>query len=306
LTRIESEAFSSSSLQSILIPNNVEILGLECFSYCGSLSSITFESNSHLTRIESKTFYDSSLQSILIPNNVEILGSKCFSNCFSLLSITFESNSRLTRIESEAFYRSSLQSILIPSTILFIASDAIDIALQIRLIDGDSCPEFDRWLQLRRIGIPIDFRRIQRIGFDIPCLGYYIVNLSVFEERSLICESDEVPNEIYHRIEDEFLVVMKSNPLSENVSESEIANELEKMINLRHPCIAVPIGFVFPIESGIRQKLKIVRMYLEGCSLLEVISVNPIWWTSTVKAKAVAGIVLGIRFAHSLGSFTTI
>jgi serine/threonine protein kinase len=40
---------------------------------------------------------------------------------------------------------------------------------------------------------------------------------------------------------------------------------------------------------------------LEGCSLLEVISVNPIWWTSTVKAKAVAGIVLCLRFAHSLG-----
>jgi serine/threonine protein kinase len=42
-------------------------------------------------------------------------------------------------------------------------------------------------------------------------------------------------------------------------------------------------------------------MYLEGCSLLEVFSVNPIWWTSTAKAKAIAGIVLVLRFAHSLG-----
>jgi serine/threonine protein kinase len=41
-------------------------------------------------------------------------------------------------------------------------------------------------------------------------------------------------------------------------------------------------------------------MYFEGCSLLEVVSVNPLWWTPTVKAKAVAGIVLGCRFAHSL------
>jgi hypothetical protein len=40
---------------------------------------------------------------------------------------------------------------------------------------------------------------------------------------------------------------------------------------------------------------------LNGCSLSEVVSVNPVWWTSTVKAKAVAGIVLGLRFAHSLG-----
>jgi hypothetical protein len=34
-----------------------------------------------------------------------------------------------------------------------------------------------------------------------------------------------------------------------------------------------------------------------------VVSVNPVWWTSTVKAKVVAGIVLGLRFAHSLGLF---
>jgi hypothetical protein len=43
-------------------------------------------------------------------------------------------------------------------------------------------------------------------------------------------------------------------------------NEIEKLINLRHPCIAAPIGFVFPLESGSRQELKIVRLYLESCS----------------------------------------
>jgi hypothetical protein len=44
-----------------LIPMNVEILGSKCFSSCKSLSSITFESNSHLTRIESEAFYGSLL-----------------------------------------------------------------------------------------------------------------------------------------------------------------------------------------------------------------------------------------------------
>jgi hypothetical protein len=252
-------------------------------------------------RIESEAFSNSSLQSILIPRNVEIFGSQCFSNCESLSSVTFESNSRLTRIESSAFSSSSLHSILIPSTILFIASDAVDIASQITLIEGDSCPEFDRWLELKRLCIAIDFRRIQRMGFDVPCFGDYIVNVSVFEERSIICESDEVRNEIYHRIEDQLFVFVKSKPLSEKVSESEIENEIEVLIHLGHPCISAPIGFVLPIESGSLGELKIVRLYLEGCSLLEVVSVNPIWWTSTVKAKAVAGIVLCLRFAHSLG-----
>jgi serine/threonine protein kinase len=74
---------------------------------------------------------------------------------------------------------------------------------------------------------------------------------------------------------------------------------MENLLNLRHPCIAAPIGFVVPIESGRPQELKIVRLYLEGCSLSEILSINPIWWTSTVKAKAVTGIVLALRFAHS-------
>jgi hypothetical protein len=39
LTRIESNAFSSSSLQSIVIPRGVKILDSSCFSGCNSLTS---------------------------------------------------------------------------------------------------------------------------------------------------------------------------------------------------------------------------------------------------------------------------
>jgi predicted metal-binding protein len=78
LTRIESSAFSNSSLESIAIPRNVEVLGSSCFSGCKSLSSISFESNSRLNRIESSAFQFSLLQSMEIPRSVEILGSLCF------------------------------------------------------------------------------------------------------------------------------------------------------------------------------------------------------------------------------------
>jgi hypothetical protein len=310
LTRIESEAFSDSSLQSIVIPRNVQFIDGSAF-IDGTFPSIAIESGNGIVVLENDFLIDvphhklirnfSKSSVIEIGRNIEIFGRNCFSNCKSLSSISFESNSHLTRIESETFCKASVQSILIPSTILFIASDAVDVTLQIRLIDGDSCPEFDRWLQLKRSGMPIDFRRIQPVGFDIPCLRDYIVNLSGFEASSLICSSDKIPNQIYHRIGDQFLVFMKSKPLSENVEESRIENAIEKSIHLRHPCIAAPIGFVCPIEPGSQQELKIVRFYFEGCSLSEVISVNPIWWTSTVKAKVVAGILLGLRFAHSLG-----
>jgi hypothetical protein len=44
-----------------------------------------------------------------------------------------------------------------------------------------------------------------------------------------------------------------------------------------------------------------VEFHSEGNSLSEVISLNPMWWTATAKVKAVAGIVLSLRFAHAFG-----
>jgi hypothetical protein len=85
---------------------------------------------------------------------------------------------------------------LIPSTILSIAFNAVGIASQMKVTDGESCPECDPWLELKRSDIVIDFQRIRRVGFDVRCLGDYIINLSIFEERSIICDSDEIPNEI--------------------------------------------------------------------------------------------------------------
>jgi serine/threonine protein kinase len=77
--------------------------------------------------------------------------------------------------------------------------------------------------------------------------------------------------------------------------------KLRILITFRDPCIAGPIGFVVPIEPVRRQELKIVRLYSEGDPLSEVLSVKPLWLTSTVKAKVIAGIVLDLPFAHSLG-----
>jgi hypothetical protein len=110
-------------------------------------------------------------------------------------------------------------------------------------------------------------------------------------------------NEIYRRVEDQFSIVVQTITLSERVGKLQIENEIENLINLRHLCIAGPIGFVFPSGSADLGELKIARLYVEGCSLAEVISVNPEWWTATAKAKAVAGIVLGLRFVHSFGLF---
>jgi hypothetical protein len=127
---------------------------------------------------------------------------------------------------------------------MFIAYDAIKIGSQICLVDSDYCPEFDRWLKLKKPGLRVHFRRIQRVGSGFWCLRDYVVNLSSFEEGSMMDNSDEIEKEIYYRAEDQFFIVVKSIGLSESVTESRMENEIENLMNLRHPCIAGPIRFV--------------------------------------------------------------
>jgi hypothetical protein len=52
LSRIENSAFIRTGLVEIIVPASVEVLGDGCFSYCRSLSSVTFESGSTLLGVE--------------------------------------------------------------------------------------------------------------------------------------------------------------------------------------------------------------------------------------------------------------
>jgi hypothetical protein len=123
LPRIELEAFSSSSLQSILIPGSVQFIDGSAF-ISDSFRFISIESGNEYFVVENDFLIDivnhklirdfSNSPSVQIGYDIEIVDSSCFSDSKSLSSITFESNSRLTQIESKAFSNSSLQSILIP------------------------------------------------------------------------------------------------------------------------------------------------------------------------------------------------
>jgi hypothetical protein len=206
----------------------------------------------------------------------------------------------LKRIESWAFHLLNVE-IVIPSTILFVASDAIPTSCQITLEDCNCCPEFDRWQELRMKGISVDFRRILKFDSDLSDLRAYLMDVSIFEEESKEGGCDGVIIEKYRRLDDDCLIVVKSKSLSDSVDNKEIEQKIEKEVTLCHPCIAGPIGFIFRFESSKLRELKIGQLFIEGCSLAEVVLANPVWWTPTMKAKAVAGIALGLEFAHSLG-----
>jgi serine/threonine protein kinase len=254
-----------------------------------------------LTRIESNAFSSSSLQSIIIPSTVQILGSSCFSDCKSLSSISFAHPSQVKPLEYWPFDQQTFV-VKIPSTIRFVGFDAIPNHFQISIAHCDSCVEFDRWLELRESGISVDFRRILRIDSELHGLNNYLIDLSTFEERSVLDEIDGNLSEMYERSEDGSLVIVNSKNRFE--SKENLIIEIENQLNLSHSCILSPIGFIFGPESReltVSGELKIVELYSEGSSLSQAISENPIWWTATAKAKAIAGIVLGLQFAHSLG-----
>jgi hypothetical protein len=103
---------------------------------------------------------------------------------------------------------------------------------------------------------------------------------------------------LYPRFEDSSLVIVKSIFITDLIEDRLIENKIGNLINLCHLCIAAPIGFVFTAGPG---ELKVLQLHSESSSLWEVIAANPWWWTSTAKAKAVAGLVFALRFWQSLG-----
>jgi hypothetical protein len=70
LKEIGDEAFSEWGIKSIRIPNNVENIGISCFSGCQFLCEVIFESDSKLKEIGSDAFGSSWVDVIGIPDNV--------------------------------------------------------------------------------------------------------------------------------------------------------------------------------------------------------------------------------------------
>jgi serine/threonine protein kinase len=181
---------------------------------------------------------------------------------------------------------------------LCFASDLGVSPSQLLFAEGDSCEEFEGWLRLRKSGISVDFRRLLRFGSDHLELRSYLFEDSVIEDVCQKSESSRIESRLCRGIEDDSQIVIHSIFLTGLNDNCLIEKEIGNLINLCHPCIAGPICFIFGSGS---QELKVVGLSSTNFSLGDIERENPGWWTPTAKAKAVAGLVLGLRFAHSLG-----
>jgi tRNA A-37 threonylcarbamoyl transferase component Bud32 len=117
-------------------------------------------------------------------------------------------------------------------------------------------------------------------------------------EESRLSDNNLIRTEIYQERDSGFCTDVKSRKLSIDCDKGIIERTIENLMNLRHPCIGGVIGVVLPLRL---RGLRIVRKHFCGDSLSTVVLESPEWWTPTARAKAVVGVVLGLRFVHSLG-----
>jgi hypothetical protein len=194
--------------------------------------------------------------------------------------------------------------VVIPPTLWSIACNAFPYSCPISVFGCNSCPELEQWCARRNRDSLVDFRRVLRLGSELPSLLDCLIDLSMFERSQSVGVANENQCELYRRLSDDLEIVVKlihhfdieSN--SESVNQLEIQNEIEKLMNLKHPCVATPFGFVV---SSRWTELKLVRAYSSIGSLETVLQRSPSWWAMTAKSIAVVWIVLGMRFVHSFG-----
>ena len=120
---IESDAFASSTLEEINLPEGLEDIGYEAFEYCQSLKSITIPDS--VTFISSWAFNNcTSLESAKIGSGVMSINNYTFANCTSLKELTLSEG--LESIGDEALIGcTSLKSITVPKSVNEIGENAI-------------------------------------------------------------------------------------------------------------------------------------------------------------------------------------
>jgi serine/threonine protein kinase len=74
--------------------------------------------------------------------------------------------------------------------------------------------------------------------------------------------------------------------------------EIEILLKLDHPCIVRLFGYSMPTENCPAQ---LATLFIDGCSLSDVLRGVPVWWTPTAKSITIVGIIVGMKYVHSRG-----
>ena len=107
--------FSSSGIESIVIPVSVREIGIEAFCCCSQLKQVTFSDDSQLEKLDNLFFNRSGLTEESLPPSVRHIGVRAFYECRSLKTLAL--NEDLETIGESAFEHTSLENVTIPKTV---------------------------------------------------------------------------------------------------------------------------------------------------------------------------------------------
>jgi len=123
---------SNDLVTNLVIPNDVDNIGIGVFSRCKSLTSIVLPEG--IKEIPSSCFNGcSNLKTVTIPSTCTTIGEYAFSDCYNLTSITIPDS--VTSIGSSAFSScSSLTSIVLPEGIKEIPSFCFNMCFNLKTV----------------------------------------------------------------------------------------------------------------------------------------------------------------------------
>ena len=95
------EWFSLATIEKLVVPSCVKVLGESAFIMCERLNEVVFEQGSRLERIERCCFDRCNLTKIVLPESVQYIGEFCFSDCLNLREVVIPRSVR--KIDGFAF-----------------------------------------------------------------------------------------------------------------------------------------------------------------------------------------------------------
>lgn len=116
IKQIQSNSFSFSSIEKIIISSSVTEIDECAFYSCLNLIQVEIPTDSQLRIIKEKAFNFTNIERIYIPRNVIRICKMAFS-CRKLKKVEIPIDSKLVTIESMAFFSSSIESITIPENV---------------------------------------------------------------------------------------------------------------------------------------------------------------------------------------------
>lgn len=159
VTAIDNNAFSNcTELETVVIPDNVVIIGDEAFLNCNNLKTVKLGAN--VKKIGSSAFLScTKLEQINLPNSLTEISKHAFSNCSSLDRIVIPNN--IKNIESYTFYScEKLKKITLPSSLEYIGEsafafcrsiDSLSFTNNLKIIDNKA---FSSCVKLKNINLP--------------------------------------------------------------------------------------------------------------------------------------------------------